>query len=559
MDRKRLRLLLIDDSEADTERLLRKLSSGGYEPVSVRVENAHALSRALLYGTWDLALCDYSMPGFSGADALKIVKTQDPKLPFIFVSGTIPADVARKLESDGAVGVVSKDNLDSFLPTVEMILRAKTAPKKPQPEAESIESLARDRERLAGQVAALEKTVLELKFKLDRAARSTIQPGDATPRPSAPPRVLLVDDRPENLNALEALLEGCGATTVRAASGTEALKRLLEEDYALILMDVRMPEMDGFETAQLVHRRKRSRATPIVFLTAHGDDPASILRGYESGAVDYLPKPIVPEILRAKVAFFLELYEKGELLRRQAEHLASLNRELEAFSSTVSHDLKAPLRAMRSWSQIVLDEYRGKTLDAEAEETLRRVLEAGDRMNELIQSLLTYAKVSRADITVEPVDFDAVVRDALASTKGELDARDAEVRVERPLGAGCGHRASLVQAVANLLSNANKFTPPGTRPVLTVRAETRGERRRLWVEDNGIGIEPADCARIFRPFERLHSQATYSGHGIGLAIVQRAVERVGGAVGVESEPGKGSRFWIEVPMKTDGAGSSDGS
>src|SRR6185436_3889567 len=327
MDRKRLRLLMIDDSEADTERLLRKLSSGGYEPVSVRVENAHALSRALLYGTWDLALCDYSMPGFSGADALKLIKKKDPALPFIFVSGTIPADIARKLESEGAAGVVSKDNLDSFLPAVEKILRAKSSP--PPPPREPAEVDPSERAKLADQIATLERTVTELRLKLDRTSRAAAEPGGPPIQPTGAPRVLLVDDRAENLSALEALLEGCGAATVRASSGQEALRRLLEEDFALILMDVRMPEMDGFETASMVHRRKRSRATPIVFLTAHGDDPASVLRGYESGAVDYLPKPIVPEILRAKVSIFLELYEKSELLRRQAEHLTILNRELE--------------------------------------------------------------------------------------------------------------------------------------------------------------------------------------------------------------------------------------
>jgi signal transduction histidine kinase len=549
MDRKRLRLLMIDDSEADTERLLRKLSSGGYEPVSVRVENAHALSRALLYGTWDLALCDYSMPGFSGADALKLIKAKDPALPFIFVSGTIPASIAKKLEAEGAAGVVSKDNLESFLPAVEKILRAKSSPPPPPPREPVAEADPSERAKLAEQIATLEKTVAELKFKLDRASRAAPEPGGATVRPAGLPRVLLVDDRPENLSALEALLEGCGAATVRAASGPEALRRLLEEDFALILMDVRMPEMDGFETAQLVHRRKRSRATPIVFLTAHGDDPVSVLRGYESGAVDYLPKPIVPEILRAKVSFFLELYEKGELLRRQAEHLIALNRELEAFSSTVSHDLKAPLRAIRSWSQVMLEDYRGKTLDAEAQATLQRILEAGDRMDGLIQSLLNYAKVSRADITVERVNLDEIVAEALAALKGDLESRGAEVKIEGPLDAAVAHRTSLVQAIANLLSNANKFTPPSVRPVLIIRSEARGNRRRLWVEDNGIGIEAEDLERIFRPFERLHTQDAYAGHGIGLAIVQRAVERVGGSVGVESQPGKGSRFWIELPQE----------
>lgn len=543
MDRKRLRLLLIDDSEADTERLLRKLSSGGYEPVSVRVENAQALSRALLYGSWDLAVCDYSMPGFNGGDALRIVQAKDPALPFVFVSGTLPADLARKLEADGAAGVVSKDNLDSFLPAIEMILRGKSAPGTLVP-SETVESLRRDRVKLGDQVAALEKTVAELKYKLDRAGRDSAPP---RPPPAEPPRILLVDDRDENLTALEAIIAGSGATPVRAVSGRQALQRLLEEDFALILMDVRMPEMDGFETAQLVHRRKRSRATPIVFLTAHGDDPSSVLRGYESGAVDYLTKPINPEILRAKVSIFLELYEKTDLLRRQAESLAALNRELEAFSGTVSHDLKAPLRAMRAWTQIVLEEYAGKTLDAEAQETLKRVLDAGDRMDGLIRSLLAYARVSRAEITLERLDLDLVVREAVLSLKTELESRGAEATVLGPMDFVQAHRTSLVQAVANLISNANKFARAKEPPRIVVRSESRPGWRRLWVEDNGIGIAPSDRERIFRPFERLHSAAEYSGHGIGLAIVRRAAERIGGSVGVESEPGQGSKFWIDLP------------
>jgi signal transduction histidine kinase len=506
MDRKRLRLLLIDDSEADAQRLLRELIQAGYDPEALRVENAQALSRALMNGSWDLAVCDYSMPSFSGADALRKVKEKDPKLPFLFVSGTLPVDLARKLQAEGAAGVLSKDNLDSFLPAIEMILHGiKPAAASPAPlEPRAVKSLPK-------------------------------------------PKILLVDDRVDNLTALDAIVSKCGAATVRATSGREALERLLEEDFALILMDVRMPDMDGFETARLIHRRSRSRATPIVFLTAAGDDAGSILRGYESGAVDYMPKPLVPEILMAKVHIFLELHAKSELLRRQADHLAALNHELETFSGSVSHDLKAPLRAIRAWSQVLLEDYRGKTLDAEAEETIKRIVESGRRMDVLIQSLLDYAKVSRAEITVEPVDLDEVVQEALVVMKPEVDARQGEVRVEGALGTVRAHRTSLVQAIVNLISNANKFTATDTPPRVVLRAEARGPRRRLWVQDNGIGIARDDQQRIFRPFERLHGQAEYLGNGIGLAIVQRAVERVGGSVGVESTLGKGSRFWIELP------------
>jgi signal transduction histidine kinase len=553
MDRKKLRLLLIDDSEADAERLLRKLSLGGYDPMSIRVENAHALSRAMLYGTWDLAVCDYSMPNFSGAEALKQVKAQNPTLPFMFVSGTLPSDLARQLQDEGAAGVLSKDNLDSFLPAVEMILRSKGTPlpasaepgTDPSAPPETVESLQKERAKLIVQISALEQTAADLRTRLDRATRSPSDPvaaGSATK-----PKILLVDDREDNLNVLESLIGDLNATTLRATSGPEALERLLEEDFALVLMDVLMPGMDGFETATLVHRRKRSRSTPIVFLTAHGDDPALILRGYKAGAVDYLQKPIVPEILKSKVAIFLELHEKNELLRRQAASLVSLNAELEAFSGSVSHDLKAPLRAIRAWTQIVLEEYSGKTLDEEAQAKLRRVLDSGNRMDGLIGSLLSYAKISRANVTIERLDLISLVRDALEPLRSELEQRGAELRIAETLGCVMAHRTSLVQAIHNLVSNAIKFVQPGTRPAVRLWSELQQGRRRLWVEDNGIGIDAADRERIFRPFERLHSQKEYAGHGMGLAIVQRAVERLAGGVGVESEPGRGSRFWIDLP------------
>jgi signal transduction histidine kinase len=545
MDRKRLRLLLIDDSDVDVERLLRKLTSGGYDPVSIRVENAQALSRAMLYGTWDLAVCDYSMPEFSGAEALRQVKASNPQLPFLFVSGTLPPEKARELQAQGAAGVLSKDNLESVVPAVELILRAKAGP-IPATAPTSVQGLQKERAKLMYQTGVLEQTVADLRTRLDRAARASVEPILAANVPIQP-KILLVDDRHENLSALEALMGDLHATTVRASSGPEALERLLEDDYALILMDVLMPGMDGFETATLVHRRRRSRATPIVFLTAHGVDPASILRGYKAGAVDYLQKPIVPEILQAKVAIFLELYQKTELLRRQAASLASLNAELEAFSGSVSHDLKAPLRAMRAWTQIVLEECSGKVLDEEGQVKLRRVLEAADRMDGLIGSLLSYAKISRADITIERVDLSSIVRDALDPLKSELEHHHAQLRIVEPLGCVMGHRSSLGQAVNNLIANAIKFVRPGQAPMVVLRSELRQGRRRLWVEDNGIGVGETDHERIFRPFERLHGQREYAGHGIGLAIVQRAAERQGGAVGLESEPGKGSRFWIELP------------
>jgi signal transduction histidine kinase len=168
-------------------------------------------------------------------------------------------------------------------------------------------------------------------------------------------------------------------------------------------------------------------------------------------------------------------------------------------------------------------------------------------MDQLIQDLLAYSRVSREDLRLGYVDLTRVTRQAAVQLQEEIAARGASLLVDEPLPAVVGHEGTLAQVVANLLGNAVKFVPPGTAPELRVRAERRDGRVRLWFEDNGIGIAPEHHERIFRVFERLHGVEQYPGTGIGLAIVRKGMERMGGRAGVESKPGAGSRFWIELP------------
>src|SRR5262249_16346845 len=192
-------------------------------------------------------------------------------------------------------------------------------PPLPPPPPETVETLHKERAKLIVQVSALEQSVADLRTRLERVTKGPLPdpllPGAAPP---AKPKVLLVEDREENLAGPQALIVAVNGVSVRAGSGPEALQRLLEDDFALVLLDVLMPGMDGFETATLVHRRKRSSATPIVFLTAHGDDPALILRGYNAGAADYMPKPLVPEVRPGQVAIFPHPHETPHLRRRQS-------------------------------------------------------------------------------------------------------------------------------------------------------------------------------------------------------------------------------------------------
>ncbi len=247
----------------------------------------------------------------------------------------------------------------------------------------------------------------------------------------------------------------------------------------------------------------------------------------------------------------------AELERRVAERTAALeetNAELQAFSASISHDLRAPLRAIQGFGEALIEDY-GQGMDPGALQYVERIVGAARRMDQLTEDILAYTRLSRADIQPHAVHLEHVVDEALASLEETVRRTRASITVERPLPVALGHHATLVQVVANLLSNAFKFVAPGTIPEVCVHAEEGSApagwpaRVRLWVEDRGIGVPPEHAERIFNLLERLHGRETYPGTGIGLAIVRRGVERLGGRVGLESTStsGAGSRFWIDLP------------
>lgn len=236
-----------------------------------------------------------------------------------------------------------------------------------------------------------------------------------------------------------------------------------------------------------------------------------------------------------------------ELERRVADRTARLqetNAEMESFSYTVSHDLRAPLRAMQGFSQALLEDYSGH-LDETGRDYLQRIHRASDRMDLLIHDLLQYSRVSRANMELEPVD----IRQEIMALVHEIPENTANIILDWTASGPyvLAHSATLYQVLSNLLENAVKFVAPGVKPEVHFRVETTPQDVRLWVEDNGIGIDPIHFDRIFRVFERLHGTNSYPGTGIGLAIVKKGVERMGGSAGVESNAGQGSRFWIQLP------------
>jgi two-component system, sensor histidine kinase and response regulator len=397
------------------------------------------------------------------------------------------------------------------------------------------------------------------------------EPAQLSPSPAAPQQdvekvnILLVDDQPANLVALEAMLEDLGQNLVRAESGREALKRLLSDDFAVILLDVKMPEMDGFETAELIRQRDRSRHTPILFLTAADTTQAQAVRGYAVGAVDYLVKPVVPEFVRSKVAVFVELAKKNELLRRQAALLAQSeqaalelaetraelvrelehkNRELESFSYAVSHDLRAPLRRIDSFSRAIL-ESQGKRLDDEGRKFLSRVREASQQMAQLIDDVLYLSRVTRTDLRDQDVDLSEVAALVVSRLREGQPNRQVEVKI-RPGVMVNGDGQLLKIALENLLQNAWKFTAQQADPRIEFGVTQTSGEPTYFIRDNGAGFEMTYAARLFGPFQRLHSQQEFPGNGIGLATVQRIIHRHGGKVWAEGLVGQGATFYFTL-------------
>jgi signal transduction histidine kinase len=351
----------------------------------------------------------------------------------------------------------------------------------------------------------------------------------------AKPTVLVVEDNREMNDFITTHLEQ-SFRVIRAYDGEEGLQKALASRPDAIISDVMMPRLSGDQLLRRLRAEEAFETTPILMLTARSDDQLRIdlLR---HGAQDYITKPFAPEELVARV---------GNLVAAKIsrERLLRANEELEAFSYTVSHDLRAPLRAMRGFSDILLRDW-ASSLDTVPAQHLRKICDGAARMDRLINDVLSYSRITRENLELTAVDLNKLITELVAENPN-LQPPKANVEVIGSIPTVIGHEASLMQCVSNLLENAIKFVAPGTPPRVTVSSENLGNKVRIWFEDNGLGIDRRDHERIFGIFERVHGNRTFVGTGIGLAIVRKAVQRMNGKTGVESEPGKGSRFWIQL-------------
>ena len=403
-------------------------------------------------------------------------------------------------------------------------------------------------------------------------------------------KILLVDDRVENLLALEAILEPLGQTMVRAQSGEEALKCVLQHDFAVILLDVQMPEMNGFDVAQIIKSREKSRYIPIIFLSAINKEDSYVFKGYSMGAVDYVFKPFNPDVLRSKVAVFVDLYLKQEQIKQQSELLAeSERRELELqhrtemleseansaaqlselnnqlhsrqmeleqamgvrnrFYASMSHELRTPINAVIGYSTLLIDNIYGPLNDKQRE-GLQRTLKAARHLLELVNDVLDLSKIEagKIELAVQPVNIASLIEDLFVTVRPLADEYGSQLSFEHPpepVTVSTDPRR-VRQILLNLLSNAIKF---GRRQPIKVKfVPTDAGGVSISVIDSGEGISEEDKNRVFEEFVQV-SPTQQPGTGLGLPISKRLATLLEGSLEMESVLGKGSVFRLVLPRE----------
>jgi len=371
--------------------------------------------------------------------------------------------------------------------------------------------------------------------------------------------ILLVDDRPGKLLALEAILAGLGQNLILAHSGAEALRTLLQQEVALIVLDVSMPGMDGFETASLIRQRPNSELTPIIFISAINYSDTHLARGYSLGAIDYIQAPIVPEILRAKVSFFVELYKKTQQLKHQAETEAQLlreqaaraqaeaaNRAKDRFLAMLSHELRTPLTPILFSSSMLGDDL---TIPEHIREEFQSIARNAELEARLIDDLLDISRFTQGKLTLTfgIANAHGLLRSTLDICSKEISAKNLHFDVELGAIQHCiqADVARLQQVFWNLVRNAIKFSPPQGQVVLR-SSNPRTGWFRLEVIDSGVGIAPEVLPRIFDPFQQAGA-ANFGGLGLGLAICKAIVESHEGEI-FASSPGEGHGTTLVVQL-----------
>ena len=386
-------------------------------------------------------------------------------------------------------------------------------------------------------------------------------------------KLLIVDDLPENLLALEALIRREDRIVYKALSADEALSLLLQHEFAMAILDVQMPGMNGFELAELMRGTEKTKNIPIVFVSAGGRELNYAFKGYESGAVDFLYKPLDIHAVKSKVNVFVELFRQSKAMKQQVEELEQSRREQEAllkqlqstqleleqavrmrddFMSIVAHEVRTPLNGLILETQLrkmhlARDNAAAFTLDK-----MHAMVDRDERqiksLIRLIEDMLDVSRIRTGKLSIRPTRFDlsALVRDLLQNFAPQIDAAESSVTLEaeQPVE-GSWDEFRIEQVISNLLTNALRY---GAKSPITVRVYSESDQAWVEVRDSGIGIDEENQMRIFQQFERVTAKHAVAGLGLGLFISEQIVAAHGGSITVESQIGEGALFRVCLPL-----------
>jgi signal transduction histidine kinase len=367
------------------------------------------------------------------------------------------------------------------------------------------------------------------------------------------PKILMVDDRIENLIALETVLKDMDVELIKATSGNEALKHVLHHHFALALIDIQMPDMDGYELATILREEEQTANLPFIFISAVYTDHINIFKGYEKGAFGFINKPFQPEILINKVKLFVDIYRHEEVLKKlnqnleaKNEELKFLNHELEAFTYSVSHDLRAPLRSVKGYSQILLEEH-SEEFKPEVKDLLAIINTNAQRMDAQIENLLSFSKLGRREVKKTKVDMGLLVNELIEEIKSFKETGDIKWCINNLYS--CYADPLLLKHVwTNLISNAVKYSSKKEKPEIIIGSEVTEHEYIYFVKDNGAGFDMKYVEKLFGVFQRLHKSTEFEGTGVGLAIVHKIITRHGGWVRAEGEVNNGAAFYFSIPV-----------
>jgi signal transduction histidine kinase len=566
---KPLRLLLIEDQEDHALLLVRELGKGGFDVSFRRAETAREQEEALDEGCWDAVIADFNLPGFNGLDALRMMQARGLDLPFILVSGVIGEETAVEAMKAGAHDFILKGKYARLVPALERELReAEIRRERRQAEAElekyreHLEELVAERthelERELTERKRVEEEIITLNDRLkhligavkelssahtlDRVQRIVTVSARKLTGADGATMVLREGDYCyyADEDAIEPLWKGKKFQLTSCISGWVMLNRVpavIDDIYA----DERIP----------VEAYKPTFVKSLAMIPVRTNEPIAAIGNYWKDR--HSPSEMEIQLLQTLADAAARAVENVRLLNELEERvqertvqLEAVNKELEAFSYSVSHDLKAPLRGIDGYSRLLEEDYHHK-LDAEGRRFLLNIRQGAAQMHQLIEDLLDYSRFERRTRKSVTLDLSALVQAVAAERLPEAEQSGVLVRLEVPVCTVLVDREGLIIVLRNLLENALKFSRKAQPPTIEIGARREGDKAILWVRDNGIGFDMKFHDRIFDMFQRLQRAEDYPGTGIGLALVRKAMQRMGGRVWAESAPGAGATFFLELP------------